>query len=87
VELAQQRQQKPRRVRGAVEQHDRRPGAMLQEMDPMAAIHLQLAAADRPSGQQALVHLVNLGGVWLLGAHLRPAAHGRLLGSMVRARP
>ena len=36
MELVQQRQQEPRRVPGAVEEHDRRPRALLQEMDPIA---------------------------------------------------
>jgi hypothetical protein len=82
VELAQQRQQEPRRVPGAVQEHDRRPGAMLQEMDPIAGVHLDMAATDRRSGQQAFVHLADLGGMGLLGAGLRPAAHGYLLWSM-----
>jgi len=81
MELVQQRQKEPRWVPGAVEEHDRRPGAMLQEMDPTAG-HLDLVAADRRSGQQAFVHLADLGGMGLLGARLRPAAHRCLLWSV-----
>jgi hypothetical protein len=47
VELVEQRQEEPRRVPGAVEQHDRWPGALLQEMDPTAGAHLDMAAAHR----------------------------------------
>jgi hypothetical protein len=82
VELLQQRQQEPRWVPGAVEEHHRRPGTLLQEMDPTAGIHLDVAAGYRRSGQQAFVHLVDLGGMGLLGVHLRPAAHCYLPGSM-----
>ena len=46
---------------------------MLQQMDP-TAVHLDLAAADRRSGQHAFVHLADLGGMGLPGARLLPAA-------------
>jgi hypothetical protein len=82
MELLQQRQQEPRRVAGAVEEDDRRPRALLQEMDPVAGVYLDMAAADRRPGQQAFVHLADLGGMGLPGAGLRPAAHRRLLWSL-----
>jgi len=47
VELVQQRQQEPRRVPGAVKQHDRRPLALLQKVDPAAGAHLDRAATHR----------------------------------------
>ena len=44
-------QEKPRRVAGAVEQHDRWPGALLQQMDPTTGANLDTGRAtsgERP---------------------------------------
>lgn len=46
-----------------MQEHYRRPGALLQEMDPIAGAHLDIAAAHRCSGQHAFVHLPDLGGM------------------------
>src|SRR4029453_3330787 len=86
LEFVQQGQEEPRRVPRAVEEHNRRPGAPLQEMAPAARPYLDEAAGDRPPGQQAFVHLSDLGGVGLLGARLLPAAHRCLLCSRTRVR-
>jgi hypothetical protein len=51
MELVQQRQKEPRWVPGAVEEHDRRPGALLQQMNPTAGVHLDLTTGYRCSDQ------------------------------------